>query len=197
MDDAKKLPAKGEPMTVCDWFATNRTEAGHEVDGIIWQDGETGLWDFQNCNDLGLIDEADDDSAMTVEYSIRLPHGSVVAVVDLGEGLNSVGKTGAEFPEIYARIVEWDEVCAAAKNPHPDRNGSFHVWSDGTYSFYRDPQNGREYMGFFNYEGETQGYYCWAAVPNRLEDDAFVGHASTLAEAIALVMKRPVVKEEV
>ena len=75
-------------------------------------------------------------------------------------------------------------------------HSSYNVWADGTFSFYREPQKGRTYEGFFNYDGEGQGYYCWAG-PEDNKDDVFVGHADTLENAVKLVMKRPIVEEKV
>jgi hypothetical protein len=112
---------RGETMSVSSLYIDGMTDAGNPVDGILWQDEESGLWQFQNGNDLGLIDYADDETPIAIEHTIKLPNGSVVAVVDLGKGLNSTeANAGKSFPEVYAEMLEWDAKC-------PQKEGNQHV----------------------------------------------------------------------
>lgn len=104
----------GEQVSLSSLYLSDKTEEGHRLDAILWQDEKTGLWQYQNGNDLGLVDEADNETPVTVQHTLRLPHGNVVAIVDLGEGCNSVGTLadgtpdGTTFPEVYAQLLEWD-----------------------------------------------------------------------------------------
>ena len=99
-------------MSVSSLYIDGMTDAGNPVDGILWQDEKTGLWQFQNGDDHALIDYADDATPVTVEHTIKLPRGNVVAIVDLGKGLNSTeDNVGMSFPEVYAEMIEWDAKC--------------------------------------------------------------------------------------
>lgn len=101
----------GETVSASSLYCCDSTNEGHRIDAILWQDSKTGLWEYQNGNDHGLIDQADEESPALIQHTIRLPHGNVIAIVDLGPGMNATDSGGASFPEIYARLLELDAAC--------------------------------------------------------------------------------------
>ena len=104
----------GEFVSMSSLFLKGKTHAGHRVDGVLWQDEQSGLWQFQNGNDLGLIDYGEDSAPLRIRRSIELPHGNVVAIVDAGNGCNAV-TDGMTFDEVYRTMCEWDAACPQRK----------------------------------------------------------------------------------
>lgn len=96
----------GEKMSMASFYIGVTCE-WHRIDGILWQDDHCGLWQFQNHDDLGLVDYAEDGTPFAIQYTIALPNGNVVAIVDFG--CNSIDPhDGGSFPQVYADMLDWD-----------------------------------------------------------------------------------------